>query len=135
MIISLEDMIKRYDEVIAIDNVSLEIKEGEIYGLLGPNGAGKTSTINAILGLIKIDSGGIRIFNTLIKGENLDIKRDIGFVPQDVTVFEDLTAYENVMFFGKLYGLRGDKLKVAAKEALEFTGLWDKKKVFLLDNL
>lgn len=128
MIIEIKNLVKRYKDFIAVDNLSLSIKEGEIFGLLGPNGAGKTTTINTILGLSKKDSGSVTIFGKSMDKEEEEIKRNIGIVPQDIAVFNDLTAYENIAFFGRLYGLRGNLLKERVEEALDFTGLLDRMK-------
>lgn len=130
MILEIKNVVKRYKDVIAVDNVSLSIKEGEIFGLLGPNGAGKTTIINTILGLTRTDAGEIKMFGKDFNSYELEIKKNVGVVPQDIAVFEDLSAYENVIFFGKLYGLKDGLLKERAKQALEFTGLWDKRKEF-----
>lgn len=128
MIVEINNLVKRYKDFIAVDNLNLSIKEGEIFGLLGPNGAGKTTTINTILGLSKKDSGEVKIFGKIMDKFEEEIKRNIGVVPQNIAVFNDLTAYENVEFFGRLYGLRGKLLKERVEEALEFTGLLDRKK-------
>jgi ABC-2 type transport system ATP-binding protein len=128
MVVEINNLVKRYKDFIAVDNLSLSIKEGEIFGLLGPNGAGKTTTINTILGLSKKDSGEVKIFGKSMDKNEEEIKSNIGVVPQNIAVFSDLTAYENVEFFGKLYGLRGKLLKERVEEALEFTGLLDRKK-------
>lgn len=130
MIVEINNLVKRYKDFIAVDNLSLLIKEKEIFGLLGPNGAGKTTTINTILGLSKKDSGEVKIFEKSMDKDEEYIKRNIGIVPQNIAVFNDLTAYENVEFFGRLYGLRGNALKKGIEEALEFTGLLDRKKDF-----
>ncbi|HEY8910728.1 MAG TPA: ABC transporter ATP-binding protein [Desulfosporosinus sp.] len=130
MLVEVKNLVKRYKDVLAVDNVSLAIEEGEILGLLGPNGAGKTTTINAMIGLTKVDSGEIVIFGKNFKDCELEIKRDLGVVPQDIAIFEDLTAYENLCYFGKLYGLKGALLKERVVEALEFTGLLDRKKQY-----
>ncbi|MDT8715930.1 ABC transporter ATP-binding protein [Clostridium sp. 19966] len=130
MIVEIKNLVKRYKEFVAVDNLSLSIREGEIFGLLGPNGAGKTTTINTILGLSKKDSGEIKIFGKSMDKDQEEIKRSIGVVPQNIAVFNDLTAYENVQFFGRLYGLRGSLLKERIEEALEFSGLLDRKKDF-----
>lgn len=128
MIVEIRNLVKRYKDFIAVDNLSLSIKEGEIFGLLGPNGAGKTTTINTILGLSKKDSGEIRVFGQSMDRNEEEIKRNIGIVPQNIALFNDLRAYENVEFFGRLYGLRGSLLKERVEEALEFTGLLDRRK-------
>jgi ABC-2 type transport system ATP-binding protein len=130
MLVEVKNLVKRYKDLLAVDNVSFAIEEGEIFGLLGPNGAGKTTTINAMIGLTRADSGEIVIFGNNFKDRELEIKRDLGVVPQDIAIFEDLTAYENLCYFGKLYGLKGSLLKERVEEALEFTGLLDKKKQY-----
>jgi ABC-2 type transport system ATP-binding protein len=128
MIVEIKNLVKRFNDNIAVDNVNISIKEGEIFGLLGPNGAGKTTTINTIIGLVKIDGGDIRIFDKNMKTHEMDIKRQIGIVPQDIALYDDMTALENITFFAKLYGLRDGLLKDRVEEALNFTGLWDKRK-------
>ncbi|KAB3530340.1 ABC transporter ATP-binding protein [Alkaliphilus serpentinus] len=130
MVVNIKNLVKRYNELLAVDNVSLSIKEGEIFGLLGPNGAGKTTLINTILGLTRFDEGSIEIFEKDFKKHEYDIKKEIGIVPQDLAIFEDLTAYENVDYFGRLYGLKGNLLKERIEEALNFTGLQERKKDF-----
>lgn len=128
MLVEIKDLVKRYDNKLAVDHANLTIAKGEIYGLLGPNGAGKTTIINTMLGLTKYDSGEINIFGKNFRKSEYDIKREIGIVPQDIAIFEDLTAQENVTYFGRLYGLKGDILKERVEEALNFTGLWDRRK-------
>ena len=125
MILDVKKITKKYNKLVAVNGISLQLEENEILGLLGPNGAGKSTFINMILGLTKVDSGTIEIFE---KKLNRIIKKKIGYVPQDIAVCNELNAYDNVMFFGKLYGLRGDKLKESVKKAMEFTGLWERKK-------
>ena len=127
MIIRIDNLIKRYQDNVAIDHLSLDIEEGEIFGLLGPNGAGKTTLINSILGLTKTDEGTIKIFGRDFKGDEKEIKKQLGVVPQDLAIYEDLTAYENVALFASLYGLRGKERQEKVKEALDFVGLLDRK--------
>ena len=127
MIIRIDNLIKRYQDNVAIDHLSLDIEEGEIFGLLGPNGAGKTTLINSILGLTKIDEGTIKIFGRNFKAYEKEIKKQVGVVPQDLAIYEDLTAYENVSLFASLYGLRGKERQEKVKEALDFVGLLDRK--------
>ena len=121
--VKIVELTKKYGDVIAVDNISLEIDVGEIFGLLGPNGAGKSTTINMITGLLSMDKGSIWVMGKDARNSTNEIKRNIGIVPQDVGIYEDLTSLENVMFFASLYGLRGSELKKRAIEALEFTGL------------
>jgi ABC-2 type transport system ATP-binding protein len=130
MIVEIKNLVKRYNETLALDNGNLSISEGVIFGLLGPNGAGKTTMINTMLALTGTDSGDVKVFGRSLKDCEMEIKRNIGIVPQDIAVFEELTASENVMFFAKLYGLGGPSLKERVNEALEFTGLTDKKNEF-----
>lgn len=130
MIVEIKNLVKRYKDNLAVDNVNLIIKEGEIFGLLGPNGAGKTTTINMLVGLTGMDSGEINVFGKNLKTSESEIKKNIGVVPQEIAIFKDLTAYENVTFFGKLYGLKDGLLKQRVEEALDFTGLWDRRKEF-----
>lgn len=127
-IVKMKDVIKRFGDVIALDNVNLEIEEGEIYGLLGPNGAGKTTAISLICGLISFGRGEVYVFDKDIHKDAEFIKKNIGIVPQDVAIYGDLTAYENVKFFASLYGLRGRELKESVEMSLEFVGLSDKAK-------
>ena len=130
MIVEIRKLIKRYDDFLALDNVDLNINEGEIFGLLGPNGAGKTTTINVLTGITSFNSGSVKLFGMNLKDSGNEIKANIGIVPQEIAIYDDLTACENISFFGKLYGLRGKELKERVDEALEFTGLSDKKNEF-----
>lgn len=127
-IVKIENLVKKYNGIPAVDNISMDIAEGEIMGLLGPNGAGKSTTINIITGLISMDKGNVSVCNLDIKKHGNEVKKSIGVVPQEIAIYEDLTALENVMFFASLYGLSGKPLKQRAEEALEFTGLKDKAK-------
>lgn len=129
-IVNIEGLIKKFGDVIAVDNISLTIEEGEIYGLLGPNGAGKSTTINILCGLLTMDKGRIEILGKDIEKNSTFAKQNIGVVPQDIAIYEDLTAYENVKFFASLYGIRGAELKEKVEEALKFVGLLDKKKEY-----
>lgn len=128
MILELNGIVKRYQNKTAVNQVSLTVKEGEIFGLLGPNGAGKTTLISTICGLSEPEEGEILLFGKTMKSAGTEIKKQIGVVPQDIAVIQGLTAYENVTFFGKLYGLKGKLLKERVEEALNFTGLWDRRK-------
>jgi ABC-2 type transport system ATP-binding protein len=125
-IVKVDGISKKFGDVQAVDNVSLELEEGEIFGLLGPNGAGKSTVINLITGLLSLDRGSISVLGMDIRKKLMEVKKNIGTVPQDIAIYEDLTSLENVSFFASLYGLRGKALKDAAMEALEFTGLGDR---------
>lgn len=130
MLVQMQNLVKRYGDNLAVDNVSLGIAEGEIFGLLGPNGAGKTTTINMLTGLTKVDGGEITIFGKKVNGNRGDVSSQIGVVPQELAIYEDLTAAENIAFFGQLYGLKGFQLRERVDMALEFSGLIDKRKQF-----
>lgn len=127
-IVKIEGVTKRFKDVTAVDNISLSIEQGEIYGLLGPNGAGKSTIINILCGLLTMDKGTIEILGKDIEKNSTYAKQNIGVVPQDIAIYEDLTSYENVKFFASLYGLKGSQLKEKVEEALEFVGLLDKQK-------
>lgn len=128
--LEIQNLTKKYGDYIAVDNMSLTVEEGEIFGFLGSNGAGKSTTINMISGLLKSNDGKITILGEDIKRNSNFTKKNLGIVPQDIAIYEDLTAYENVRFFAGLYGLRGEKLKARSEEALSFVGLSDKKKEY-----
>lgn len=121
--VEIRGLVKKYDDTLAVNNINLNIEEGEIYGLLGPNGAGKSTTISLICSLLHPTSGTIKVLGEDIRKNALEAKRKIGLVPQVISVYTDFTAYENIRFFGELYGLRGSELKESIEEALEFTGL------------
>ncbi|MBC1456764.1 ABC transporter ATP-binding protein [Listeria newyorkensis] len=127
-IVEIEQLTKKFEKNIAVDNLDLTIEEGQIFGLLGPNGAGKSTTISVLCGLLKKNSGQIRLFGEEQETHSLEIKQRIGLVPQDIALYSDLSAFENVRFFAGLYGLRGKELDAAANTALEFVGLADKAK-------
>ena len=127
-ILEMEHVVKRYGSKLSVDHLNLSVDKGEIFGLLGPNGAGKSTTISMIAGLLSIDQGEIRLDGISVKERPLEVKRRIGLVPQDLALYEAMSAAENVTFFARLYGLRGKLLKERVQEALEFVGLQDKAK-------
>ncbi|WP_055106703.1 ABC transporter ATP-binding protein [Paenibacillus ihumii] len=124
----VNNAVKRYGDKLSVDHLSLAIEAGEIFGLLGPNGAGKSTTINMIVGLLSMDQGSITVDGIDIKERPLEVKRRIGLVPQDLALYENMPAADNVAFFGRLYGLRGGELKERVKEALRFVGLEERAK-------
>lgn len=128
MIACMKNVVKRYGENTALDHLNLDVTEGEILGLLGPNGAGKTTAIRVLCGLIDADGGDVRVFGQTQNIKNLDTRRSLGLVTQDITVFNDLSALENLRYFGGLYGLRGAELSANVSEMLEFVGLSDRAK-------
>ncbi len=126
-IVKAKNLVKRYGEILAVNHVDLDIDEGEIYGLLGPNGAGKTTITNILCDLVGKDSGELWIMNKKVDQSFAQVKSQIGVVPQNVALYEDLTAQENVMFFASLYGLKRQVLRSRTMEALEFVSLVEVK--------
>ena len=122
-VVKIENLVKRYKELIALDHFNLEIQKGEIFGLLGPNGSGKTTTINCLLSLLKYDKGSIEIFGQQMTPDNYDVKRRIGIVMQNVAVFEELNVYENIDYFCGLYIKDKTPRRQYVEEAIEFAGL------------
>lgn len=125
MIVEAKNIVKRYAERIALDHFSMEVYEGEILGLLGPNGCGKTTAINCILSLLNFDKGEIKVFGKKMTPSSYDIKRKIGLVPQEVSVFENLTVRENIDYFCGLYVDDKYERKKYVEEAIEFVDLKD----------
>ena len=128
--VKVTNLVKRYKELVAVDHLNLDIKEGDIFGLLGPNGSGKTTTINCILSLLAYDKGDIEIFGQKMTPDNYDIKSKIGVVMQNVAVFDELTVYENINYFCGLYISDKALRKQYVEEAIQFTGLNDFKKFY-----
>ncbi|NLY17882.1 MAG: ABC transporter ATP-binding protein [Clostridiaceae bacterium] len=123
MIIGVNNLVKRYGELLAVDHLSFSVKEGEIFGLLGPNGSGKTTVINCILSLLDYDKGEIEIFGKVMSPDAYHIKRDIGIVMQNIAVYNELTVYGNIDYFCGLYINDKALRKKLVEEAIEFTGL------------
>lgn len=119
---------KSYGKIVAVDGVSLRAGASETVGLLGPNGAGKTTTVSIIAGLLRPDSGEVLIDGSSLRGDTDPVKRKIGLVPQDMALFDELSALENLTFFGSLYRMSGRSLKNAIGEALSLVGLSDRAK-------
>jgi len=128
MIATMKNVVKRYGDTTALDHLNLDVAEGEILGLLGPNGAGKTTAIRTLCGLIDADAGDIQVLGQKQTIHNLKVRRHIGLVTQEITVFNELSAVENLRYFGGLYGLKGAELSANVNEMLEFVGLTDRAK-------
>ena len=124
-VIEVNNLVKRYKELVALDHFNLTINEGEIFGLLGPNGSGKTTTINCILSLLQYDKGTIQVFGKKMQPNSYDIKKDIGVVMQNVAVFEELNVYENIDYFCGLYISNSKLRKKYVEDAIQFAGLED----------
>lgn len=130
MVVKVNKLVKRYKDLIALDHFNMEVKEGEILGLLGPNGCGKTTAINCILSLLNYDKGEILIFDQKMSASSYDIKKQIGIVPQEVSVFDKLTVKENIDYFCGLYIEDKELRKQYVEEAIEFVGLGDYVKFY-----
>lgn len=127
-VLTVSSLTKRYGEKTVVNGISFGVMQGDILGFLGPNGAGKSTTIRMITGIEKKDSGSISLCGKEMRADDREIKRRIGIVPQEIAVYEDLSAYDNVRFFCSLYGYKGKELQERIKEALEFTGLWERRR-------
>lgn len=125
MVVKIENLVKRYGDLVALDHFNLAIEEGEIFGLLGPNGSGKSTTINCLLSLLEYDKGKIEVFGQEMKPDSYNLKQNIGVVMQNVAVFEELTVYENIDYFCGLYVKDKAKRKQLVEEAIDFVELGD----------
>ena len=126
MLLDASHLEKSYDGTPAVVDVSFQVGAGEVFGLLGPNGAGKTTTMMMLAGLLRPDAGSVRIDDRLLDSANRELRMLFGVVPQDLAVYPDLTAGENLVFFSRLYGLRGRELKQRVQDTLESTGLTER---------
>ncbi len=124
-VVKIDNLVKEYKELRALDGLCLEIKKGEIFGLLGPNGSGKTTTINCLLSLLSFNEGNIEIFGEKMTPVSYEIKRKIGIIAQNVAVFDELSVKENIDYFCGLYITDKEKRKQYVNEAIEFAGLED----------
>ena len=128
--IHIENLVKRYGDLVALNHLSLDIHEGEIFGLLGPNGSGKTTAINCLLSLLKYDKGIIEVFGQPMAPDNYQAKQQIGIVLQNVAVFDELTVYENIDYFCGLYVSDKKKRKELVDDGVRFVGLEDYCKMY-----
>ena len=126
--IEVKDLHKSFGELKAVQGVSFEVQQGEIFSLLGPNGAGKTTTISMLSCLLRPEEGDALIMGHSILGDQMGVKSTLGVVPQEIALYEDMTARENLDFWGKMYGLRGAVLKKRVDEVLEIIGLTERAK-------
>jgi len=126
--IQVKDLHKDFGEVYAVQGIDFEVRRGEIFSLLGPNGAGKSTTISMISGLLKPNQGEVFVMGHQVAKNEMEAKAAIGVVPQEIALYEDLSARENLIFWGKMYGIRGEALKKRVDEILEIVGLTDRQK-------
>lgn len=126
--LEVKELKKSYGKQEVVKNVSFSIKKGEAFGLLGPNGAGKSTTISMICGLVPYDQGEVLVANQSVKKSPLFIKKKIGVVPQEIALYPTMSAKDNLLFWGKMYGLTGAQAKKRVGEVLEIVGLKDREK-------
>lgn len=124
---AVENLKMQYGNKTAVDGISFEVREGEVLGLLGPNGAGKSTTIHILSGILSPSSGNVSILGHSLKKGSKEMKQGIGIVPQDIAIYEEISAEKNVRFFASLYSLKREELKARVKEALELVQLYDRK--------
>lgn len=129
-VVKINNLVKRYGELIALDHFSLDIKEGEIFGLLGPNGSGKTTTINCMLSLLAFDKGDIEVFGREMTPTAYGIKKEIGVIMQNVAVYDELTVSENIDYFCGLYITDKEERRKCVEDAIKFVGLEDFRKFY-----
>jgi ABC-2 type transport system ATP-binding protein len=122
-ILDVQNLVKKFGDITAVDGVSFDIQEGEVFSLLGPNGAGKTTTISMLSCLLEPTSGDAIIAGHSVTHDALEVKGVIGVVPQEIALYEELSARENLTFWGQMYGLGGSALKTRVNEVLEQIGL------------
>src|SRR2546430_17596087 len=124
--LTINNLRKTFGTLVAVDDVSFSLEKGQLVGLLGPNGAGKTTTVSMIAGLITPDRGDVLIAGHRLSGDTDPAKRRIGLVPQDLALYDELSARDNLRFFGALYSLAGRALEEAIAKALALVGLADR---------
>jgi ABC-2 type transport system ATP-binding protein len=125
--ISVSNLKKNYGNIQALKGISFDIKQGEFFGLLGPNGAGKTTTISIMSTILEPDGGEVNIADFNLKDYPIQCKKIIGVVPQEIALYNELSAYDNLMFWGGLYNIPQSELKVRIDETLQLFGLFDRK--------
>ena len=126
LVLECRDLHKRFGTTVAVEGVSLQVSAGETYGLLGPNGAGKTTTISMICGLLEADAGEVVVAGQRLTTRSVEAKAAIGYVPQELAIYPDLTARENLRFFARLYGMAAGRSRVRVAEVLDVIGLADR---------
>src|SRR5271165_7094513 len=127
--VHLDKLVKRFGDFVAVDNVSLDVRPGEIFGFLGPNGAGKSTTIRILCGLMAPTSGKATVAGFDVATQSEEIKRNIGYMSQKFSLYDDLTVEENIEFFGGVYGVSSEKLAEREEYVLKMAGLEDKRKM------
>lgn len=124
-VVEAKGLVRKYGDLVAVDDVDLAVEEGEIYGLIGPNGCGKTTTIKLVCGLLKPHAGRVKILGIEVPDDR--ILPSIGYMPQEIAIYPDLTVHDNLRFFGEVYGLSKKEVENREEELLDFTGLKEKR--------
>lgn len=127
-VLEISQLTKSFHSKKALDHVSFSIQKGTCFGLLGPNGAGKSTTMKILTGIFSADGGSVRMFGLDAAARRTAVQERVGYVPQEITLYDKLTAIDNLVFFGGIYGIKGTKLKERMSEVLEITGLSDRAK-------
>jgi ABC-2 type transport system ATP-binding protein len=127
-IVQVENLQKVYGNKTALKDLSFSVKKGICFGLLGPNGAGKSTTMKILTGIVRQDQGTVQMFGRHVKDHVREIQRMVGYVPQEITLYEELSAVDNLQFFGELYSMKGKQLNQRIKEVLSLTGLLERSK-------
>ena len=126
-ILKTNDLTKKYSGKVVVDNLNIEIEEGEIFGLLGPNGAGKSTTMNMICGIVRPTLGNVEFMEKYFRKNHKSLIGELGYIPQELAIHGNLKAWENVELFTSLYGIKGAELKNRIDESLEYVGLLEKR--------
>lgn len=127
IVLKTTDLTKKYQNKAVVDGLNLEIKKGEIFGLLGPNGAGKSTTMNMICSIVRPTAGTIELLGKNPQKQKKEVLHKIGYIPQELAIHGNLKAWENVELFTSLYGIKGEELKKAVQDSLEYVGLTERK--------
>ena len=130
IVLKTTDLTKKYNNKAVVDNLNSEIKQGEIFGLLGPNGAGQSTTMNMICSIVRPTAGEIELLGKNPWKQKKEVIHKVGYIPQELAVHGNLKAWENVELFTSLYGIKGEQLKKAVNESLEYVGLLERKQEF-----
>ena len=130
IILKTTDLTKKYNNKAVVDNLNIEIRKGEIFGLLGPNGAGKSTTMNMICSIVRPTAGEIELLGKNPWKQKKEVIHKIGYIPQELAIHGNLKAWENVELFTSLYGIKGQELKKAVGDSLEYVGLLERKQEF-----
>ena len=126
--LDIQHLSKKYGKKIALESISFSVKKGTCFGLLGPNGAGKSTTMKILTGIVIADNGSVKILGLDSIEHRQSIQQKVGYVPQSITLYEELNAYDNLLFFGKMYGVKDNLLKERIRKVLLQTGLLDRAK-------